>query len=562
MQITNKKSYSRIALTERLKQIIIRLCDRYQILINPENIKIRPTSHLQYGHYMCNVFLIASTAIKNINQKDLNNFINKLEHHELIQRVVLYPTGFLNLWLKPAAYAKHLQLMVKQNFNYSFLKPQKISIDCVSANPTGKMHIGHARHAAVGLFLTNFYKYIGWEVQCAYYINDAGSQINNLAITVFIHYHNLCYPKKNFKLYSNSYQSPILKTLAKAIWEKHHDKYANSTFSETKIDNLAVFDYFKQFVIEYWLAKIKQDLLAFDLQFDLFQSEQKLVVQQPKMLKLLTKKLALYEHENATWIKTTQFGDDKDRVLVRSDQTPTYLLNDLIFHWNRFHKDKFNHLLDIFGADHHGYVARMRSSLQFLGIDAKNHYHVNVLQLVKLVEDQKQVKLSKRAGNIISFDDLLKICSIPVAKFLLLAKPTTSELTLDPQLAKLKTEENLYWYCQYFNARCNSLFTQFPDFQLNFDFTNITHEIEIRLLQKILDFYEHVNQVLISYDPYVLVNYLHETIQIFSHYYHIEKIINPENKALTNARLTIIYALFNISKLIFSFFKIPILKKM
>lgn len=455
---------------------------------------------------------------------------------DLIEKVEVVKPGFINFYLKKEEISNviHSILEEQENYGKSELNPSyKVMVEYVSANPTGDLHLGHARGAAYGDALTRIMKFAGVDVLREYYVNDAGNQIETLAKSLFERYKEAL--NLPFDLEKIGYQGKDVKILASKIKDEMGDKLL-------KIDEKEALDYFKKEGTKLELDKIKKDLDLYRVSFDHYQSELELY-QSGKVLSSLNKikeSPFSYESEGALWLKTTKFKDDKDRVLIKSDGSYTYLTPDIAYHKDKFDRG-YNHLIDILGADHYGYKARLKASLKILGYNDEE-LEILFIQMVRLMDNGEEVKMSKRTGNAITIRELCEDVGVDVARYFFLSKPIESQLDFDLNLARKASSDNPAYYIQYAYARMNSILSKRSDFELKETYPLLKEEKEILLLKHLDSFKKEIDDIKKSKEVNKLCNYAYKLASIFHSYYNDSTIIDENNIALTKERLALVKA--------------------
>ncbi len=504
---------------------------------NKDNlIMIETPKEKKFGDYSTN---IAMRLAKELHDNPFNIaslLKEELEKDELIKQVEVIRPGFINFFIKEDSLSKVIKTVIesKDNFGRSDLnKGKNVMVEYVSANPTGDLHLGHARGAAYGDSLTRILSFSGYDVLREYYVNDAGNQIEVLANSLFERYKEaLGLP---FDIEKIGYQGKDVKILASKIKDKDGDKWVNEEREET-------LRYFKDLGTELELDKIKKDLDLYRIGFDHYQSERELyrTGKVEKGLEALKKTEYTYEKDGALWLKTTEFGDDKDRVLVKSNGSLTYLTPDISYHKDKFDRG-YTHLIDILGADHHGYIARLKASLKILGYDP-NELEVLIIQIVRLMEDGNEVKMSKRTGNAITIRELCEDVGVDVARYFFLSKPIDSHFDFDLNLARKQSSDNPVYYIQYAYARMISILNKDSSFEVKETYSLLNNPKELELMKLMDAFKKEIEEISVSKEVNKLCNYIYKFAQTFHSYYNDSIIIDDKNVELTKERLALIKA--------------------
>ena len=519
-------------LIELLKKV---LHEELNVLDHDDLIMIEIPKETIHGDYSTNIAL-RLTKILHSNPKDIALKISEgLKKDSLIKNVEIAGPGFINLFLNHESLGNLINdilLMDEKYGSSNFGNNEKIMVEYVSANPTGDLHLGHARGAAYGDSLTRVLKFEGYDVLREYYVNDAGNQIDVLGLSLYERYKEAL--NLPFDLEKIGYQGKDVKELAKQIVNEIGDKYVNDNSKER-------FDYFKKVGTKLELDKIKKDLDLYRVSFDHYQSELEMYSsgKVENALKVLKESKYTYELDGALWLKTTEFGDDKDRVLVKKDGSYTYLLPDIAYHKDKFDRG-YNNLLDILGADHHGYTTRLRTGLEVLGYDSSK-LNFAMIQIVRLMENGEEVKMSKRTGNAVTIRELCDDVGVDVARYFFVSKPIVSHLDFDLNLARKNSSDNPIYYIQYAYARCCSILTKsnYKE-KRSSSYELLELEKEKSMLKHLGDFKETLIEVCKHKEVNILTNYIYKLAQIFHSYYNDTRIIDETDLNKSNQRMDLI----------------------
>lgn len=507
--------------------------------ITLDNIVIEIPKDNTLGDYATNVALKFSKLL-NKDKMELASLIkDNLDYEKYaIDRIEIAFPGFINLFLNKANLASTLSKIIEQGLDYgqgNIEDKSVINVEYVSANPTGDLHLGHARQASIGDSITRLYKKAGYKVIREYYINDAGNQINNLAYSTITRYHQLF--DIDMKIPDDGYHGEDIIDIAKLVKNLDKDKYLNDDSEET-------FLYFKKTALQFELDKLKQDLKDFRVEFDNWVSEQSFydLNKLEDALKILEEKDAIYEEDGAIWLKTSQYGDDKDRVLRKSDKTYTYLSPDIANHIQKL-ENGADYLVDLWGADHHGYIKRMQIALEII-TGRKDVLDVDIVQMVRLIKDGQEVKMSKRTGNAIGLRELCDEVGIDAVRYFFASRAASSHFDFDLGLATSKSNDNPVYYAQYAHARISSILELSKELELNDDFDEslLNNQKEIDLIKHLNDFPSLVKDAAQAREPHRVCNYIQKLASLFHSYYNECKVINSDDLALTKARLTLLQA--------------------
>lgn len=483
------------------------------------------------------------TRIAKKNPRQIAEVI--LEHLDMakasIEKAEIAGPGFINFTLDKGYLYPIVALVEEQGDNYGRIatgEGQKVQMEFVSANPTGSLHLGHARGAAVGDALCNVLDFAGYEVTREYYINDAGNQVVNLIKSLEARY--LQELGQDAEMPEDGYHGEDIKGFAKELVAEKGDSLLSMDPGERAA-------FLRQFGLEKELDKIKRDLNRFRVHFDEWFSETSLYENGlvEKSLEELKSKGEAYEKDGATWLRTTDYGDDKDRVLVKNDGTYTYLTPDIAYHRNKYERG-YDKILNIWGADHHGYIPRMKAAMEALGNDP-DKLIVLIAQMVSLFQDGEKVKMSKRTGKAVTMEDLMDEVGVDAIRYFFTMRSMDSHLDFDMDLAVSTSNENPVFYVQYAHARICSVFRQAEEQGVNLlplsevNLSVLTTEHEYDILRKIGELPQEVSLAAENYAPHRLIRYVYELASLFHSYYRAERVIT-EDTDQTQARLALLRA--------------------
>ena len=491
----------------------------------------------KFGDFATN-FAMQSARVFRMNPKKIaEELVSRIEGDWLDHAEIAGP-GFINFYLKGNVLydlLRHIYEGGEACFNLPQKDTARIMVEYVSANPTGLLHVGHGRGAAVGSALVNLLRAAGYPVHSEYYINDAGNQIDNLAASVNARYLELLGKETAFP--ENGYHGADIIDTAKRIVEADGEKY----LSLSEEQRLAAF---KEIALKEKLAQLKEDLAAFNVTFDEWFSERTLHPEAVRdACQTLKEKGKVYDKDGALWLRSTDYGDDKDRVVIRDNGVPTYLAADIAYHRNKLERG-FGHLINIWGADHHGYVCRVKAALAALGY-APEQLEVLLLQMVSLYRGGELVKMSKRTGESVTLEELIEEVGTDAARYFFLMRSLDSQLDFDLDLAKKRTNENPVYYIQYAHARISSIFRQADEAGIaakdGAELELLTDETEIALIKKIAAYPEEIARAAAELAPQRIARYSHELAGAFHSFYNKCRIIGQE-PALASARLALVSA--------------------
>lgn len=502
--------------------------------VDEKEIALTPSNNRDHGDYASN---IALRKAKSLSMKpiELATLIAEKFSLEGVDHLEPAMPGFLNFFLKQDALGKIISVILDEKEDYGNLeigKGKKVNIEYVSANPTGVLHLGHARGAALGDCLSRLYQKSGYDVTREYYVNDAGVQMDHLAKSLKIRYLEL-FGVKGAVLEDNDYHGEEIVVLAKKLQAEVGDAYLADPDSHMND--------FKAFGGNHLLDIIKEDLHQFRVDQDVYTSEK--AIRDRGDVDMVLEKLRpyCYESEGALWLDTKKDGDDKDRVLVKSDGTYTYLLPDIAYHNDKFSRG-YDLLIDLFGADHHGYITRLKSSQKDLGHnpDALN---VTLVQMVRLFKNGEEFKMSKRTGNAISMKELIEEVGVDAARYFFVSRSGNSHLDFDIDLAKKLGSENPVYYAQYTHARlCGILANGASFFPMDEKGDLLSTESEKDLLITLKSYPEVIAVATKENEPYKITNYIHELATLVNEFYTKCRVLDDTNPSLSKQRLALVKA--------------------
>lgn len=519
-------------LKEQIKEMINSALNELSIEFNLESIVVEVPKKREQGDFSTNIAMQLTKVLKDNPRNIAKKIVEVLSKNtNEIKTIEIAGPGFINIYLNDEYVFSGISNVIKQGENYGSScigKKEKIDIEFVSANPTGILHLGTARGAAYGSNLANIMSFAGYDVTKEYYINDAGNQIINLGVSLKERYKGLCGLEENMP--EDGYYGSEIIDIAKTIF----DKYGNSKLDED-------LEFFKKVAVDYLLNIIKTDLSNFGVTFDVWTSEKSIRAKGriEESLKILDEKGLVYKKDDATWLKTTVYGDDKDRVLIKTDGSYTYLVPDIAYHLDKFDRG-FDYLIDVFGADHHSYVSRLKASIEALGYD-KDKLEVRLLQMVRLLRDGEIVKMSKRTGGNITISELVGEIGKDAARYFFATRSLDGQMDFDINLALKKSSENPFFYVGYANARICSILKDAKEKNIDIC-TDIKEAIDIdskALLLKVYEFTEVLVSAALKKEPHLITNYVYELASMFHNYYGKHKILTDDIK-MSEKRLGLI----------------------
>ena len=488
------------------------------------------------GDYSTNVAMRLARVAKKAPVMIANEVVEELKQTvKDYEKIEVAGPGFINFFMKKSILADIINVVLDKKESYGENNSGDnlaILVEYVSANPTGDLHLGHARGAAWGDCICRLLNKSGYNCLREYYINDAGAQMVNLGKSVYARY------AENFgvevEIPEDGYYGEDVKEIGTELAQEYGDSWLNK--EDGRIE------FFKNKGREKELDKIKRDLKYYRCEFDSWISEQSLYDNGSvdKAIEKMKEMGLTFEEDGALWFKSTKWGDDKDRVLMKSDGTLTYLTPDIANHMDKFARG-YKKLVNLWGADHHGYIPRMKAAIQAMGY-GENDLEVDIIQMVRLVEDGKEVKMSKRTGNAITIRELCDDIGVDNARYFFVSRAVDTHLDFDLGLARKKTNENPVYYAQYAHARICSILRNAPEFKKEDSYDLLVSEKEIDILKYIAEFTSVVADAAYTRAPNKICNYVQKLAGYFHSFYGAHKIIDDTNLELTNQRLGLLLA--------------------
>ncbi len=457
-----------------------------------------------------------------------------------IEKIEIAGPGFINFYMDNSYLTDLIPTIVNAGEAYGETntgKGEKVQVEFVSANPTGDLHLGHARGAAVGDTLCNLLAKAGYDVSREYYINDAGNQIHNLALSVEARYMQALGLEKEMP--EDGYHGADIIGIGKRLAEEFGDRYA-------KADEKESYEFYREYGLKYELAKLQKDLESFRVKFDVWFSETSLYKNGKidQALAVLKERDEIFEEDGATWFRSMTYGDDKNRVLIKNDGSYTYLTPDIAYHRDKLERG-FDKLINIWGADHHGYIPRMKAAIQALGYD-KETLEVEIIQMVQLYQNGEKMKMSKRTGKAVTLRELMEEVGVDAMRYFFAMRSGDSHLDFDMDLAVSKSNENPVYYAQYAHARVCSILRQGEELGLatggDVNYKLVTSEKEVELLKKLGEFPAVVADAAQKRLPHRITNYAFELAATLHSFYNAEKVLNQDNLELSKARYELMKA--------------------
>lgn len=505
----------------------------FNIELEENNIVIETPKVKDHGDFSTNVAMQLTRQLRQNPRMIAEKIVANIES-ENVEKMDIAGPGFINFILSKGRFTKVIEevLSKRENFGQQPSNGIKVNLEYVSANPTGSLHLGHARGAAWGDSCARIMKKAGYDVTREYYVNDAGNQITNLALSLNARYrqaHGI-----ETEIGQDGYLGEDVKQKAEQLAKDYPEKYLEPTEENLK--------FFRKEGIKFELDKIKADLDNYRVHFDVWSSEQTIrdSGDVDRALKVLDEKGYTYESEGALWFKTTELGDDKDRVLRKTDGSYTYLVPDIAYHNDKY-KRGYDLLVDFLGADHHGYIPRLKASMQALGNDP-DKLNVDIIQMVRLVSDGKEVKMSKRLGNATTINELCDSVGVDAARYFFVQRALDSHLDFDIELAKRQSNDNPVYYAQYAHARMCSIQKQAKDIELADSFEDLTDEKEIELMKTLQEFNKVIIESAKTRQVHKVCHYIQTLASKFHSFYNACKVIDRDNMKLSSQRLALVKA--------------------
>ena len=514
---------------ETIKNELNNCLKKLNILENV-NFVIEIPKDTSNGDYATNIAMQLARILKKNPRQIAQDIVDLFDQKVVnVSKIEIAGPGFINFFIDGQAMSNVIEKVLKENDNFgccNYGQNKKYDVEFVSANPTGDLHLGHARQAALGDSICNLLQAVGYQVTREYYVNDAGNQINNLAKSIYARYLQALGQEVSFP--EDGYHGQDIIDYANILKETYQDQLINKPLK-----------YFKTIGIKYELDKIVKDLERFRLKFDVFTHELMLYEKGwvDEVIPFLTSKNYTYTADGAIWFKTTEFGDDKDRVLKKSDGSYTYLVPDIAYHKYKLERG-FDYLLNILGADHHGYIKRLEAAVVAMGYN-KDQIEVIIHQMVRLIKDNQEVKMSKRTGKAYTLKDLCDEIGVDAARYLLVSKNPSTHMDIDLDIAVKQSNDNPIYYIQYAHARAKSIVNSYDG---NIDTTGslLNSSKEIELLKHINEYEKIILDAAINKAPYRLTNYLYTLASLFHSFYNECKVVDKNNLLLTAQRVALV----------------------
>ena len=498
--------------------------------VSLNDIIIENSKDKAHGDYASNVAMKFSRLFSKTPRDVATLIINSIDM-EGIDKIEIAGPGFINFFMKNDSLQVVVKKIIEEDDKYgrSERKNQKVNVEFVSANPTGLLHVGTARGAAIGDSICRILDYAGYDVTREYYINDAGSQITNLALSIEARYKELFALEASIP--EDGYAGQDIIDIAKQIKEEIGD-------AALKMSDPV--SYFKERGMKIELDRIIKDLDTFRVHFDVFSSEKAIRADNAIEKEIAFLKDYVYEADDALYLKTTAFLDDKDRVIKKSNGDYTYFMPDICYHVNKMSRG-YSFIIDVLGADHHGYINRMKSALMMHGYK-EDALHVELIQMVRFLKNGQEFKASKRRGDAITLRDVCEEVGVDAMRYFFAMRAASGHLDFDMDLAKEQSSNNPVYYAQYAHARLCSILEQGHDILLDISGKLLKEDSEISLLKHLADFNNVVNDAAKEKAPYKIANYIHALAELVHVFYNECRVIDRNNVDLSASRLALVKA--------------------
>jgi arginyl-tRNA synthetase len=506
-----------------------------------------------HGDYATNLAMVLAGQA-GMNPRRIAEIIVENFESDIVEDISIAGPGFINFKLKNAWLWNNLKIITKRAEDYGKIdmgKGKSVQVEFVSANPTGPLHVGHSRGAVVGDVIASIMEAAGFDVEREYYINDAGNQMGILGESTLLRYREIL--GEEIEMPEDVYAGDYIKEIARDLY----DQYGSDLMDKEKSERLEIC---REYAYQEMLKNIEHDLEAFGIEFDSWFSERTLHPEKIQhAIDLLRDKGYIYEEEGAIWFKSTDFGDDKDRVIIKSDNSPTYMAADMAYHLDKLERG-FDKLINVWGADHHGYIPRMKAVIEAFGYD-EDTLEVIVVQMVNLLRNGEKLQMSKRAGSFVTMNEVNDEVGKDAARYYYVMRSTDSHLDFDLELAKEESSNNPVYYVQYAHARIHSIL---DNSELTADDENLdllTNESEIELMKMLAKFPEEIKMIAESRQPHHLTTFAYDLATAFHSFYNNCR-VNTDNEKLAKARLYLVNAASQVLKNVLTLLGISAPKQM
>ncbi|MEE9423564.1 MAG: arginine--tRNA ligase [Methylococcales bacterium] len=564
------KNHLQNLVSETIKQLV----DKQELtdLATSIEIKIEHTKNPDHGDFATNIALMLAKPAQKNPRELAQLIVNAFPTDPIVSKTEIAGPGFINFFVDKSAQFAVVPRIIELGDQYglsSIGADKKVQVEFVSANPTGPLHVGHGRGAAYGASVANLLTAVGFQVEREYYVNDAGRQMAILAVSIWLRYLQVCGEQLTFPC--NAYQGDYIEEIANQLFKSAGNQYQHSArqvFDEIPVDepaggdkelhidalierakSLLEADGLRQILdagLKTILGGIKTDLEAFSVHYDQWFSERSLMDSGAidKALATLEKNGYLYEKDGAKWFASSRLGDEKDRVVVRDNGQHTYFASDIAYHLHKLERG-FDKIINVWGADHHGYVPRVKAAMQALGADA-DKLDVLLVQFAVLYRGDQKIQMSTRSGEFVTLRELIDEVGKDATRFFYVMRKSEQHMDFDLELAKSASKDNPVYYIQYAHARICSVFRELENAGLkhelktgNNHLTLLTEDHEQALLKSLTRYPEIIEQSALHYEPHRLVYFLQELANDFHTYYNAHKFL-VDNSLIRNARLNLV----------------------
>ena len=526
-------------LKELITASFFKVASKNDILnVDLPKFEVEIPANRSHGDLSTNIAMVSAKTFKMPPRKISEEILKflKNENQNIFKNVEIAGPGFINFFLKDNFFSDTLKEIKNFDSNFGnsdFGKNKKIMVEFVSANPTGPMHMGNARLGALGDCLSAILKKTGFNVYKEFYVNDAGNQIEKFGLSLDVRYQQICKPNENIPLPEECYQGQDITELAQEFYNNFGISYIDKDFNTRKTALV-------NFALPKNISRMQKDMEKYKIKYDnwFYESTLHESGEVINIIQKLKENGYTYEKDGSVWYKATEFGAEKDEVLIRKNGIPTYFAADIAYHYNKFITREFDICIDIWGADHHGHVERMKGAMEALGIN-RNRFHVILVQLVRLLKNGEIVRMSKRTGKAIQLSDLLDEVGPDSTRFIFNNHEASSGMDFDLDLAVKQDSQNPVYYVQYAHARICSIFNKLTKNNMDFenaDLSLLKDENEKKLTFFMATYPDELIKSAESYDPTKITKYAIELSTLFHKFYSSCKVIS-ENKELSNARM-------------------------
>ncbi len=512
-----------------LKEKLADSLSRLGLDVLASDIVIENSKNPLHGDYASNVALKYASRLS-LKPFELANKLIEIINRDGLEKIEIAGPGFINFFLKKDAINSSIAKIINEDKNYgrSPRNNLKVNVEFVSANPTGDLHLGHARIAAVGDSICRIYDFAGYDVTREYYLNDAGNQIHTLGLSLQIRYKQLF--GEDVKLPEDAYHAQDIIDIAHMLKDEYGDKYL--------LDTPENFEFITNYGVEKELDKIWKDLKDYRVTFDVVSKESD-IRKNHHVEDVLNNKFKdySYKQDGAIFLKTSAFLDDKDRCVVKSDGSFTYMMPDIAYHLNKLSRG-YDYLIDVLGADHHGYINRMKSALMMQGY-SKETLEIELIQIVRLIKDGEEVRMSKRTGAGVSLRELCEEVGVDAVRYFFVSRAGSAHLDFNLNLALEQNSSNPVFYAQYAHARLSKVLELAQDIPLDLSASLLKDQHETDLLKCLIEFNKVVTNAANKRSPNLVVNYIQELAALIHSFYTECRLIDRDNIALTSSRLAL-----------------------